>query len=280
MDSSFISLFIFIIITILYYYFLKPKMNITIFDDTTGKEYSTYSSKTYISLLVYFLIILLSQIGINTSIIINKCGGSITENFGAAFLMTLIPWVFIFGGIIAILIMFPGFKSAFSNVVGYYVVAGSANNILSELLNNNEINKTIDENIAGELNQNQNLKAAADAIIKMIGNMSILINQIVPGNFSEYWSMLTPLMKPQYQVNPGQIKQDLLNVVVLRDNIGEALWYTYTAILLISITQYNIATRGCSKNIATMQEMKNQYLDAQTQVKEQNDKAKSVTYTF
>jgi len=254
-------------------------MNVFIFDDTTGKEYSTYSSKNNIALLVYFLLILLTQIGVNTSVVIDKCGGSITENFGVAFLITLIPWVFIFGGIIAVLIMFPGFKSAFSNVVGYYVVAGSANNILTELLDNNDINKTIDETI-NDPNKNKNLKTAADAIIKLIGNVSILINQIVPGNFSEYWEMLTPLMKSQYQINPGGLKQDLLNTVILRDNIGEALWYTYTAILLISVTQYNIATRGCVKNLATMQESHSDYLDKQSAVEDKNEKAKSVTYTF
>jgi len=279
MDSSYISLFIFIVITVFFYLFIKPKMNVFIFDDTTGKEYSTYSSKNNIALLVYFLLILLTQIGVNTSVVIDKCGGSITENFGVAFLITLIPWVFIFGGIIAVLIMFPGFKSAFSNVVGYYVVAGSANNILTELLDNNDINKTIDETI-NDPNKNKNLKTAADAIIKLIGNVSILINQIVPGNFSEYWEMLTPLMKSQYQINPGGLKQDLLNTVILRDNIGEALWYTYTAILLISVTQYNIATRGCVKNLATMQESHSDYLDKQSAVEDKNEKAKSVTYTF
>jgi hypothetical protein len=176
--------------------------------------------------------------------------------------------------------IFPGFKSAFSNVIGYFAVAGTANNILTELLVNTDLNQTIDDSTEGNAEKNKSLKSAAEAIIKLCGNMSILINQIVPSNFVEYWSMLVPLMKEQYQAGAPELKQQLLDTVVMRDNIGEAMWYIYTAILLISITQYNIMKRGCTGDLATMQASHDKYLEQEAAVKATTEKAESTVYTF
>ena len=256
----------------------KPQLKITELSDET---YAAYSSKSNILLLCYFGLVVVSQIIMNSSVIINTCGGSLAQNFGAAFLLTVIPWFFIFGIVIIALIMFPGFKTAFSNVIGYFAVSGKANQLLSTLLVNSEVNQTIDESTQGNEEKRKELKSAAEAIIKLVGNMSILINQIVPGNFVEYWSMLTPLMKEEYQKNePLDLKQQLLNTVVLRDNIGEAMWYVYTAILLISITQYNIMKRGCVADLTTMKANHDQYLQQEEAVQTANQKATSTVYTY
>jgi len=280
MDTSYLSLLIFIAITLLYYIAFKPKLYTQVFDTPDGIEYANYTNKSNIFLSCYFLLIIISQIIMNTTLIISKCGGSISQNFGIAFLITIIPWIFIFGILIVILIMFPGFKSAFSNIIGYFVVSGSANNILSELLVNTDLNQAIDESTQGNLEKNKSMKDAAEAILKLCGNMSIIINQIVPGNFTEYWAMLTPLMKEKYQTGAPELKQQLLDIVVLRDNIGEAMWYIYTAILLISITQYNIMKRGCVGDLASMQSSHDQYLVKEKEVNDKNAKAESTIYKF
>ena len=278
MDTSYLSLLIFIVITVLYYLVAKPQLKIT---ELSDEPYAAYSSKSNILLLCYFGLVVVSQIIMNSSVIINTCGGSLAQNFGAAFLLTVIPWFFIFGIVIIALIMFPGFKTAFSNVIGYFAVSGKANQLLSTLLVNSEVNQTIDESTQGNEEKRKELKSAAEAIIKLVGNMSILINQIVPGNFVEYWSMLTPLMKEEYQKNePLDLKQQLLNTVVLRDNIGEAMWYVYTAILLISITQYNIMKRGCVADLTTMKANHDQYLQQEEAVQTANQKATSTVYTY
>lgn len=282
MDSSFFSLLIFVVITLLYYLVLKPKLNASAFDDPTGSEYADYSSSNNTSLFIYFLFIVLTQVAVNASVMVNKCGGSLLQNIGSAFLMTLIPWIFIFGGVIAALMMFPGFKSAFSNVIGYFAVSNSANNILSELLVNTDLNQAINSaaKMGAEPGKINSLKSAAEAIVKLSGNMSILINQIVPSNFMEYWAMLVPLMKEQYQAGAPEMKQQLLDVVVMRDNVGEALWYIYTAILLISITQYNIMSRPCNQDVATMQQNQEQYLKTESKINAATDKQNSKIYTY
>jgi hypothetical protein len=51
-----------------------------------------------------------------------------------------------------------------------------------------------------------------------------------------------------------KIQSDLFELVVTRDNIGEAMWYVYTGILVASIVQLKINAKGCdstSKSIET-----------------------------
>lgn len=278
MDSTYLSLFCFIIVTIGYYYF-KGKIIAAPDGDLTGKNYQDYLKNSYTSIGIYFLTVVLIQFAINAGIIINKCGGSVTQNIGSAFVMTFIPWVLIFGVLIAILIIFPGFKSAFSNVIGYFVVAGSANDLLSKLLIDVDVNKAIEEDNSGEENKKA-LQKAADAIIKLCGNISILINQIVPSNFDEYWEMLKPLMKPEYQAGDPVMKQKLLDLVLRRDNVGEAMWFLYTAVLLISIIQYNLTSKGCVKDLAAMQKNQQEFLQKQSEIRDKQEKSQNIVYNI
>ena len=136
-----------------------------------------------------------------------------------------------------VLIIYPGFKSAFSDVIGYFYISGPATQTITELLVNRDVEKKLTGNETKE--EREALEEAADTIVKICGNTSILINQIVPDNFQEYWQILNPLKKSQYRDDNSQetkdIKQKLFELVVTRDNIGEAMWYTYTGILLTSI---------------------------------------------
>ena len=290
MDTSYISVFIFLITTILFYLVLKPKMKVETLNDAVlmGK----YSSSKYMGLGIYLLLVVMTQFAINAYYIINTCGGSSTSNIGYAFIATFIPWIFIFGILMAVLLIFPGIKSAFSNVVGYFIVASSANGVLTELLVNTDVNRSIKDDSSLSPEQKQSYQTAADAIIKLCGNMSILINQIVPENFNKIWtSILTPLMKDQYQPimsngvpteNPSalSLKQKLLDVVILRDNIGEGMWFLYTAILLTSIVQYKITSRGCVQNLEDIQLNQQNYLKELGVKTAANAKAKDMVYTL
>jgi hypothetical protein len=278
--NSYINLITFVIITLLYFFKLKPTLTYDILNDQT--KLLNYTKSNYIYLGVYYLCVLLSQIVLNSAVIINLCGGSISKNIGAASLITIFPWTLIFGVIIIVLIVFPGFKSAFSDVVGYFYVSNSAHTLLSNLL-------LIDESISSEINKatvndettQKAMKHAANVIIKLFGNLGILINQIVPSNFIDYWKLLDPLMKPEYRNNNNeQIRTDFLNIVISRDNVGEAMWYIYTGILLLSIVQYNITTRGCINDTATMQKNYKEFVKQEEINSQKKETATSQTYTI
>jgi len=279
MNNTFWNIIVFLLSTIAYFVFLKPKLDFSTTADPNS--YASYTKSAHTMLSIYFIGVILLQFFINSSIIINKCGGSSTANIGSAALLTFVPWFFIFGIVIVILIVFPGFKSAFSDVIGYFWVANKANAILSDLLVDTDVSAALNsENASPE--QKEALQDAASVIMKITGNMSILINQIVPENFNKYWDVLTPLIKDKYknglQDELLQKKADLFAVVVTRDNIGEAFWYIYTAMLLISIVQFSIVSQGCTKDVGLMKANMNDYLSKQEAVEKKAAAASSVKY--
>jgi len=290
MDTSYISVLIFLLTTILYYLVLTPKLSVNTLDNNELK--SKYYSNKYIGQGIYLLLVVVTQFAVNAYYVINTCGGSSTTNIGYAFIITFIPWIFIFGITQVVLILFPGFKSAFSNVFGYMFVAGSANSVLSELLTDVTANNQIINDPNSSESEKRSYQTAADTIIKLAGNMSILINQIVPENFNNIWKqIITPLMKEEYKptVNgetvvekeqTNNLKQKLLDIVVLRNNIGEGLWYLYTAILLTSIVQYKIVSRGCIQNLDDILKNQEEYNKEQQAKTAAENKSTNMVYTL
>ena len=276
MDATYLSLFIFLITTALYYFY-KPNPDVGLLDGN-DKDQSTFVKSGYVYLIIYVGFVILTQFFINVGILINKCGGNVSENFSAGALMTFIPWVFIFGSIVVILIAFPGFKSAFSNVIGYFVVAGRANTILAELLVDTDIDKEIDK--IEDLDKKSEFKKAAQAVVKIFGDISVIINQMVPENFKEYWKLLTPLMREDVELgHRNELKKELFELVVKRDNIGEGLWYVYTAVLLIFVVQYKIVSIGCVKNSSTLATNHQKFLDKEAEEMKTKYNTQQTVYT-
>jgi hypothetical protein len=282
MDVSLQSLLFFIIITIIYYVFPTiGKPALTVADLESPDLQAEYQSKCIKGLLFYLGMIVASQFFLNIGYLIAKCGGSISKNIGAAAIFTFIPWVLIFGVILAVLLIFPGFKGAFSDVIGYYIVSGSANNILSSILKTNDFDEVIKNTSSPE--EKEQLSKTADALTKILGNKGILINQMSPENFLDIWKMLIPLMKPDSELPADdklKYQQDLLGIVVLKDNIGEGLWYIYTAILISSIVYYNLATRGCVKDVDQIKADHDAYIKQQEEALQQKELNNSTTYTI
>ena len=304
MASSYLNIITFLLTTIFYYLSLKPTLKYQ--QLTNASEYKQYIQNNNLYLVVYFLLVLVIQFICNVSIISSKCGGAISENMGAAGMLTFIPWTLIFGVVIIIIMAFPGFKSAFSDVVGYYYVSSSANKVLTELLINTKVNDQINKATGGEvisqplqplqqpLQTNQNpaqqggatkkeMEQAADMIIKICGNSAILINQMVPTNFVDYWNTLQPLMKEKYQTDTNMLdkkRDELFELVVAKDNVGEAMWYIYTGLLITSITQMKISTRPCNTNSQQIAKNYQKYLETQSKANKKQEQATSTVYTI
>lgn len=276
MDISFQSLIFFIIVTIIYFVFPsigKPQLKLV---DLTEEGVSPdFYNRNIKSLAFYFGLVVVSQLCLNVGYLMSKCGGSLDKNIGAAALFTFIPWILIFGVMLAVLIIFPNFKSAFSNVIGYYVVAGGANDIFGSILLGTDLNEMI-ETTNDETEKNK-LTKAAEAIIKICGNKSILINQMDTNNFLQIWETLKPLMITGSYDNM-EIKQQLLDLVILKDNIGEAFWYLYTSILISSIVYYNLATRGCIKSVEQIKSDHDDYIKKEEELNKQKELNNSTQY--
>ena len=282
MDYTIFNIISFILTTMFYYFVLKPKLTIETLSNQ--EAYKDYTKSSYFRLCIYFLLVLLIQFGMNTGAMISKCGGSVPQNIGVAGMMTFLPWVLIFGLVIIMLIVFPGFKGAFSDVVGYFFVSNGANRVLSDILISTPSNVNNKPGVAQEWGaaNEKTMQDTADVMSRLYGNMSILINQIVPSNFLKYMEILKPIMKPKYVNDQTLFKlkeQELLSLVSTRDNVGEAFWYMYAGLLLIAITQYNIVSRPCVKDIATIQANYKNFLKEQDEINSEKARGKGV-YTI
>jgi hypothetical protein len=299
MANSSISVITFLLATFVYYLNFKPALTYKTMGD--ADKYAAFMKSNYTMVAIYFMAIVLIQIIVNASIITGNCGGSISANVGSAGHMTFIPWLLIFGVLILILTIFPGFKCAFSDVIGYYWVSKEANKVITELLLNREISNVMNDESGntpeqGELiskkgmvggegsHEMAKLQEAADLIVKICGNNAILINQMVPENFLKYWDTLKPLMKPQYRQDESpdsdKIKESLFKLIVSRDNVGEALWYIYTGLFVTMFVQYRIATLGCQSDPQTMEQNYQTYLENEQQSEAEKQKVQGTTYTL
>ena len=307
MASSYLNIVMFLVTTLFYYMALKPTLTYDII--SVPETYTSFVSSNYMYLGVYLLLVIMIQFIVNASIITTTCGGSINENMGAAGAFTFIPWLLIFGVIVIVLVIYPGFKSAFSDVIGYYYVSTKANELLVELLASQGVDTaptttpptaptttptttpttpTTPTSKGQTGGTKEELQKAADLILKICGNTSILINQMVPSNFDSYWKLLNPLKKEKYQMKNGDeisndaqnLKKQLFELVVTRDTIGEALWYIYTGLLLTSIVQLKITSRGCATNPQTMEANYAKFQEQQSAAQQQAASATSTTYTI
>ena len=110
MNNSLLAIIIFSVLTLLYFVAKYYLTNIT------GDPNSSSSTYLKIISLLYYALILGSQVIINFNALKSICGNS---NMGSALMVTIIPWVFIFGIMNVVLMMFPSWKSPFSNTFGY-----------------------------------------------------------------------------------------------------------------------------------------------------------------
>ena len=281
MASSYLNIVTFLLTTLFYYMTLKPSLSYDTFNNLQLMK--DYTTNNYLYLAIYLLLVMVIQFIVNASIISTNCGGSISENMGSAGIFTFLPWTLIFGVLVLVLTIYPGFKSAFSDVIGYFYISNSANSLLTELLIDKDIQTKLDNDNEMSSQDKEAMQSAADTIIKICGNTSILINQIVPSNFNDYWNILRPLRKKQYQNDSTETlekKKELFELVVTRDNVGEAMWFIYTGILLTSIVQLKITTKGCSSNPKTMEKNYQKFLKEESKAKTSQEKATSTTYTI
>ena len=278
--NSFLNLLAFVLATVIYY-LVKPVLTL---DRMSNVEaYKEYNKYVYLGLALFFLTILLSQFLLNIRGITIKCGGNVKDNLGPAAIATFLPWIFMFGLVVAAIILFPGIKSAFSDVIGYLIISSSANKILGDLLIQTEVQSILAEDKNHTAEQKNALQNAAQVIMNIMTNPSLLINQIVPLNFTQFWTTLQPLMKEKYKDDSSpetiDMKNKLFSLVSTRDNVGEAVWFIYTGLIVTSFVQLNINSKGCVTSPAQMEKNYQDFLDQEDQA-EQDKKAKtSTTYT-
>ena len=207
----------------------------------------------------YLVIMILMQLATNLSNAKEKCGG--TPQIIPAINYTIIPNLFIFGGLLMAMLFFPGWKEPFSNTIGYLILtAFGIQETFIKILKDDGKNK----------------------LLRMVTeDPSIMINEMTPENFDLFIARMggkqggidsLPMAKAEPVVEPSAPKMgggrkykqkgggpsilssdykkhlpELYNLVVLKDRIAEWFWYILTGYLVIQNSNSYVMSIKCKR---------------------------------
>ncbi len=214
-------------------------------------QYKTQEKYSSVAMIIYLILLLVFQFGINVNLTKTLCGESHVKT---AFFYTMFPWVFIFGLLNLMLIIFPGWLSPFSNTFGYIVsIMGGLNNVLGEVLKSKE--------------QTQNSELSK-TLGKIYDNPSLLINEIPDPTvgYEEFWHKLDK--GGLLSSNAKNYYTKLQDLVRLKFIISKFVWFALTGTLTV-VTSYNyIIQAQCSSSVKEMERRHSEY----QQLVKENDK--------
>lgn len=208
---------------------------------------------------VYFLALLTVEFFINVSVSDKLCGSS---QYGTAAIVTIIPWVIIFGFLNMLLIIFPGWLSPFSNTFGYLVTKLMG---ISDLFNNILSSKFDKEKTS------ENMKVAAEALEHIYADKSLLINEITQANFDTFWTRMSNA--GLFKKSADEFKERLRYLVKVKDAVAEFIWYVLTGGLITSVSYNYMVNSECVK---TVNELEENTSESQANIAEMNNKPKKV----
>lgn len=230
MNLSIFSLVLFIILTVAYSilkYFIDSKA-VTI---------------------IYFALIFISQFLINIALTNQICG---FNQPALAFTTTIFPWTVIFGSLSVMFMMFPGWKSPFSNTFGYLAAkVGGIKDAFNAILNSDKKNK------------------ALQAIYE---DSSLMINEITPANFEDFWTNMQKHVMLSEKI-PSDAKERLYKLVRMKDIVAEFVWYLLAGVLISSITFSYISNSKCKRSAEYMKQQHEEWKkDADKDEKKKKEK--------
>jgi len=225
-NYSVTAIIIFIVITILYFisYVLTPNKKVS-----------------KVLTIIYYFLIFGSQISIVLLATKQQCG---EYQLGTALQYGIIPWIVIFGGLVALLHVFPGWKAPFSNTFGYFVT------YLMGI-------KTVFNKILKSDFKSSNIKL--NKIMQDVyQDKAMLINEITPNNFEKAITELSPIMNSSVVTNNkinwgNDALKTLKKLVIVKDEVSRFIWYVLIGTLITSMSNLGIMAQPCNHSVKQME---------------------------
>ena len=259
------GLIVFLVLTLIYF--------IVRYNIEMGQSDTIYT-------IIYYLGVLVSQYFINLTAITSRCGNS---NYYLAFMVTIVPWVFIFGLLNIMLTQFPGWKAPFSNTFGYLIAsaAGAKNLLIDHILTDDFVSRLTPGKDKKKDNPQQNggrvkqrggdsQKLAVEAVQHIYSDPSLLINEVTPETYDLFWNK----MKPLFKADADEYKSELYKLIELKELVSEGLWYLLTGSLITSVSANYIMNGDCG---TSADEMKKRHADYEKQQKKVEEAKSSET---
>lgn len=185
-----------------------------------------YYSRSKLTLFVYLLLIILGCYSINLALSESICG---SYQYSSAMIYTLFPWALIFGIMILMLQSFPGWLVPFSNTFGYFIAKTMGLTALMRKIFKPSANSGED-------------KSLSYTLASIYNDPSILINEVSPDNFENFWKRMRQLMRPNVTAAD---KEALFDMVVFKYIVAEYIWYMLTGLLAASVSYNYVVGAQC-----------------------------------
>uniref|UniRef100_A0A6C0CSL5 Uncharacterized protein n=1 Tax=viral metagenome TaxID=1070528 RepID=A0A6C0CSL5_9ZZZZ len=222
--------FFFIVTTI--YTILNYNLNKKYNKDETGG-----SSKTYF--IIYLLMVIIGEFFVNLSLTAGSCG---SPQYSTALITTILPWGFMFGILVLLLSMFPGWLAPFSNTFGYGIaLMAGLNDIMNDI---------IEPNPKGAKANPQN-EYMEQALAHIYSDKSLLVNEITPTSFGYFWNNMKGIFQKGVYENQ-ELKNRLYSLVQLKYVVAEYIWYILAGLLVTSVSYNYIINSACSMDAEEM----------------------------
>lgn len=183
-------------------------------------KYTVKTGNTWVWTTFYIMISILLMYFVNMGVFQDKCGFS---DAWAVFKATLIPWVLIFGMMVTLINIYPGWKSPFSNTVGYMFA------LLSPSVT--ELKTYVDEQY--------------ELVIK---DPLLFINEINMNNVEDVVAS-DKHMNIFNDENKEKAKVLIRNLVFLKELISEWVWFMLTGFVTISTSHNLLANTPCKTSV-------------------------------
>tara|TARA_A100001035_G_scaffold280272_1_gene285105 strand:+ start:3569 stop:4312 length:744 start_codon:yes stop_codon:yes gene_type:complete len=200
---------------------------------------------------IYLAILIITQVFVNLDLSEKICGN--TQPL-LAILVTIIPWILIFGVFILMVISFPGWLKPFASTFGYAVIKILG---VSSLIRKIFKEKTIVDDISS-LNNNE--KVIQSSLAQIYENESLLINEISPNNFEEFWNTSNILFKKNV-FNDEKLKLKFEQFVNIKYYISEYIWYMLLGSLITSASYNFIINASCKKSLTNLKNNEKTYTE-------------------
>jgi hypothetical protein len=208
--------------------------------------------------IVYYALVIFIQYYINVKNTYIKCG--VSQVFHAA-IYTFIPNILIFGLLVTILDVFPGFLKPFSNTIGYFIVYWMGG--ISKVFNNMLISKH-----------------KSKYIQQVYDNNSLMINEITTGPRGNIIDFIKHAAEPGpdrlFNSNYKKFLPTLFNLVVVKNLISKFIWYILVGGLVISTSYNSIVNMECRRDSETQQKLDNEDKKKQEKINTELKKNKNV----
>ena len=258
--SSLIAIIFFIIMSTIYLIIIF----ITLPAEVSGSSGLDLLIPNTTYFLIYILILVIGNYFINLNTTTSLCGGK--PQWAATMINTVVPWVFIFGVMNLLLVVFPGWISPFANTIGF-----AAMNILGLQSILNEILSTPKDIVNKEV---------AKGISQIYSNNSVFINQF-PENPDKFNELFNNLLSDKYfnAKADDKVRGNLYKLIRFKNLVGLYVWNILTGILVCTVSYNFILNISCANSIKNMKEKRNDFLVAE-KIRENSKNNERVYYPF